>query len=181
MVGYLRQCDTDSSPMTNPTEALARECRELSLNTCLYTSATFFVWLRILRTTRIVLTAAAVICGALATWKALKHEYELMMAVFALLAAVIPPLQRSLGLDAEIDKYARLAGEFKNLQDRFRRAADIGSQKPFAEFEAEAKELFDRLDKARMPSATPPQLCFYIARWQIQRGYYTPDVAPEPK
>lgn len=93
----------------------------------------------------------------------------------AVLAAIIPPLHRALGLDTAIDLYARLSAEFKNLEGSFTRAARIGSHKALAEFEAETVPLFTRLDAARKPSATPPELCFRLARRKIRAGHYSFD------
>jgi hypothetical protein len=158
------------------TDALVAACKERAQNTCLYTSTTFFIWLRLLRTARNVLAALSVILGAIAAWKVLKQEYELVMAVCALLAAIIPPLQRALGLDAAIERYTKLGAEFKNLEGRFLLAAQVTSLKPFSEFEAEVLQLLKRLDDARLASATPPQFCFWLARHQIKKGHYNPDL-----
>jgi hypothetical protein len=160
--------------MMNPTQALIDECKRCEEG-CGYTAPTFYIWLRILRLVRALLSAVAVVCAVLAARKALLHEYELTMAIFALVAAALPPLQRALGLDAAIDLYAKLSSEFTNLEGSFRRAAAITSQKPFDEFEAETAPLFARLDKARSPSVTPPEFCFRLARRKKQKGHYTFD------
>jgi hypothetical protein len=157
--------------MTQPVEALIAECRKAE-ESCLYTSVTFIIWLRFLRSVRILLNASAVICGALAGWKALSHDYEMAMAVFALLAALLPQIQRVIGLDATINQVAGLAAEFKNLQDHFRRAANVFSQSAFEKFESDTKALFNRLDKARIPCITPPEIFFWLARRKIQKGHY---------
>ncbi len=157
--------------MTAPVDPLILECRKAEEG-CLYTSLSFFIWLRILRVTRIFLNVAAVVCGALAGWKALSHEYEMAMAVFAVLAAILPQVQRVTGMDLAIKQLANLAGEFKNLQDRFRRAASVSSSLPFEDFSSETTELFNRLEKARAPSITPPEFCFWLARRKIRKGHY---------
>jgi len=155
----------------SPAEALIAECRKAE-ESCLYTSLSLFIWLRLLRTIRITLNAGAVICAALAGWKAIANQYEMAMAVFALLAALLPQIQRVTGLDTTINQIAGLAGEFKNLQDHFRRAANVTALSSSDKLEAETKSLFDRLDKARAPSVTPPEICFWLAQRKIKKGDY---------
>ncbi len=164
-------------------QALIVECRKAEEG-CLYTSVSFMIWLRFLRWVHHLLNAGAVICAALAGWKAIAREpeYAMPMAVFALLAAVLPQVQRVTGLDATIKQMAGLAGDFKNLHDSFRRAANVSGLLAFDKFESEAKALFNRLDKARLPSVTPPEICFWLARWKIKKGHYNFDCdqAPPP-
>lgn len=66
-----------------------------------------------------------------------------------------------------------LAGEFTNLRDRFRQAALIGCHKPFPEFEADMKLLFERLEKARGRMLTPHDWCF--ATRKHHAGHYKHD------
>jgi len=70
----------------------------------------------------------------------------------------------------------QLAGEFKNLQDRFRQAALISSQKPFAEFDADFQSLMKRLETARSQSYTAPEWCFKRAQAKIKAGDYAFEV-----
>src|SRR5258708_290715 len=118
---------------------------------------------------------APVVFGALATWKILTETSPTWGAIFTLLTAVIPPAYRASKTEAAILDYATLAGEFTNLRDRFRQAALISSQKPFAEFEAETKPLLERLEKARSRTLTPPSWCFAVARRQHKAGHYRHD------
>jgi len=117
---------------------------------------------------------APVVFGAVATWKILDTS-PMWAAVFTLLATVIPPAYRASRTDAAIDDYTLLAGEFTNLRDRFRQAALISSAKNFPEFEADTKPLIARMDKARARTLTPPEWCFKLARWKIEKGDYDHD------
>jgi hypothetical protein len=87
----------------------------------------------------------------------------------------IPPTFQAAKLDSSIKQYTTMAGEFTNLRDRFRLAAEYASLKSFDEFEAAFNALYARLEKARAPALTPPHVCFLIARRQWQKGYYKPD------
>lgn len=155
------------------TQALIDECHRQSEN-CRDTAVSFTIWLRTLRWARLFCLVAPVVFGALATWQVLTG-FPVWAAVFTLLATVIPPAYRASRFDSEIEDYQSLAGEFTNLRDRFRQAALISSKKSFAEFEADTKPLFARLEKARGRTLTPPDWCFKRARRKIEAGHYTHD------
>jgi hypothetical protein len=152
---------------------LIDECQRQFEN-CRDTAASFTIWLRALRWTRTFYLVAPVIFGALATWQVLTG-LPVLAAVFTLLATVIPPAYRASRIDASIEDYQSLAGEFTNLRDRFRQAALISSKKSFAEFEADTKPLIARLEKARSRTLTPPDWFFKLARRKIEAGDYTHD------
>jgi hypothetical protein len=156
------------------TEELIAECQRQSEN-CNYTSLTFTIWLRFLRSTKAFCLTAPVIFGALATWKVVEQGSPIWGAVWTLLATVVPPAYRASKTDAAIAEYTTLTGEFTNLRDRFRQTALISSHKPFSEFEADAKPYLARLDKARQKTLTPPDLCFIFARRKIKAGHYHHD------
>lgn len=157
--------------MTSPTQELIDECQRQSEN-CAYTSTTFIIWLRWLKGFRTFCQVTPVIFGALATWKMLAQDAPILGAVFTLLATLIPLAYRATKTDTAIENYSLLAGEFTNLRDRFRYAAQISSQKPFSEFEADTMPLFDRLEKARSPMLTPPEWCFTSAQKKHKAGHY---------
>lgn len=160
-------------------EELAKKCQELADNTCLYTSTSLFMWLRCLRVLQVAFLILPIIFGSLATWEILtkaQHEgVQFFAAVCAFIAGVIPAIYGVLKLDEHIISTSRLAGEFKNLQDRFDIAAKVGSLKPFEEFEKEANALLERLELARSESYTAPEFFFNRARKKIGKGHYKPD------
>ena len=158
----------------SPSEALIDECHRQSEN-CAYTSTTFTIWLRCLRSIRVFCLTAPVIFGALATWKVVAQSSPTWGAVFLLLTTVIPPAYRASKTDAAIEEFTTLTGEFTNLRDRFRQAALISSHKPFPEFEMETKPLIDRMEKARHRALTPPEWCFRCARHKHNAGHYRHD------
>jgi hypothetical protein len=51
----------------------------------------------------------------------------------------------------------------------------ISSKKSFAEFEADARPLIERLERARARALTPPKWYFKLARRKIQAGDYSND------
>jgi hypothetical protein len=160
-------------------QALVDECQRQS-ESCSYTAVSFFIWLRWLRRARVFFVAGPVVFGALATWQIVAQTSPTWAAVFALLATVMPPAYRASKADEAIEQYTKLAGEFTNLRDRFRQAALVTSKSPLDVFKAEARALFDRLDKARSRPLTPSPWSFTLGRWKIKKGHYEHDYDQKP-
>lgn len=152
---------------------LVAECAREGEN-CLYTSTSFYIWLRCLRWMRGALWVGAAVASALAASHILRGDpsNRIWMAGAALAGVLLPGVGRALRLDAAIRDHIAAAAAFKNLQGEFRRAEKIWSQKPFPEFEADTRKLFRAMTEARKPSLTPPEFCFRLARWKIKKGHY---------
>lgn len=175
MAKNFRSSDSGARLSNQESEALVSECRRQE-ESCLYTSTSLYIWLRQARSIRRVFVVAPIIFGALATWSVLDQPNSKWLlwltASFALLAGLFPAVFTSLELDSEVATIARQAALFKNLQDRFRQAAEIAARGSFDEFQAEFNQLMDQLDDARSTSITPPERCFRAARKKIQAGHY---------
>jgi hypothetical protein len=167
--------------MPTTIEALIKECRDLSRN-ALYTSTALFLWLRFLRWVRVAFIAVPLVLGAIAGVRLLSESeavgIRFGLAIATLIAGVLPTIFSALKFDDHIRDTTALAAEYKNLQDRFRQAADIYSTKPMPEFEAEFKKLMERQEAARKSSYTAPEYFFRQAQKKIQRGDYDPDPQP---
>lgn len=172
----LRHDDSNENQLNEARAALVRECEREEEN-CLYTSTSFFIWVRCLRYMRGVLWIGAVAASAVAASHILRGDpsYRILMAAAALGAVILPGIGRALHIDAAIRDYAAAAAAFKNLQSEFRRASQVWSLKSYPEFESEARKLFRLMNEARKPSLTPPELCFRLARWKVRRGHYEHD------
>ena len=143
--------------MASKQKELALECKRQYEN-CLYTSTSLFIWLRCLRMVRITFVVLPLMLGSLGTWKVLTtaslESVKILVSLCSFLAGLLPAIYAALKFDTSLDCCRQLAGEFKNLQDRFRQAALISSQKPFTDFEADFQPLMKRLDAARSHSYT---------------------------
>ena len=115
------------------------------------------------RLTRLIFVVLPILFGALAAWKVMADS-PAWAATMVLLATAKPPALRASGIDRAIADYQTLSGEMTNLRDRFRHVVTIESHKSFAEFNTATKPLFDRLEKARARSLTPPEWAFRCAR-----------------
>ena len=163
-------------------EQLVQECRRQSEG-CLYTSTTLFIWLRTLRYLKVIFIVAPLILGSLASGKLLlafgTENTKIFAAVCAFLAGLLPSIYAALKYDDRLKECISLSAEFKNLQDRFRQAALVASQKPFSDFEAQFNKLMTRLEVARNSSFTAPEWCFRRAQKKIKSGdyHYDTDIA----
>ncbi len=101
-----------------------------------------------------------------------EENYVWVTATFALLAGMIPAVYEALDFKVNVDDISSLAAEFKNLQDRFRQAAEIESVKEENCLGDHVELLLQRLEMARGRSITPPEWCFKEARKKIKAGHY---------
>ena len=176
MAEDFRERDPRHGDLTAAHDALVRECREQSRNT-LYTSTSFFIWLRWLKIIRAVTWIVAVGAGSAAASTALseRENLELLIAGLALLGVILPGVLKAVQLDETIEAYVEAAAKFKNVEAALRRAADVWSHKPYEEFETEARAALAALDEARKNSLTPPEWCFRPAQNKVKAGDYDPD------
>lgn len=176
MAENIRNSDPRSGDLAAAHAALVNECRDQARNT-LYTSTSFFIWLRALKVARAVLWVLAAASGAAAASTVLTSHgnMEVVIAGLALLAVILPGVTKALNLDDAIEAYAEKAGAFKNAEGALRRAANVWSNKPYDEFEKNAKSALSQLDEARMGSLTPPEWCFKSAQRKVKSGDYDPD------
>jgi hypothetical protein len=165
--------------MASKQKELALECKR-QYESCLYTSTALFIWLRCLRTLRIAFIILPLIFGSLGSWKLLTtsnfESTKILISLCSFFAGLLPTVYAALKFDTSLECCKQLAGEFKNLQDRFRQAALISSGKSFADFEADFQPLVKRLEAARSHSYTAPEWCFKSAQKKIKSGDYTFEV-----
>lgn len=170
--------------MRSKTYELAQECKRQSEN-CLYTSTTFYIWLKWLRAIKVAFLVVPFVLGSLATWKLLTSSnlegVKVSVAICAFLAGLLPGIYSVLKWDQNLELCTMLAAEFKNLQDRFRQAALISSKKPFVDFQVDFDSLMERLEQARAHSVTTPEWIFKRAQQKVKSGDYDFDVDVPPE
>ncbi|MBX3394295.1 MAG: hypothetical protein KF841_02890 [Phycisphaerae bacterium] len=165
--------------MGNKTADLVTECKR-QVENCLYTSTAFFIWLRLLRYTRLFFVVTPLVLGSVASWKLLTQSdlqaVKLVVSLCAFFAGLLPTVYAALKFDDTLEHVKRAAADFKNLQDRFRQVAIISSKKSFADFEADFNAVMARMESARSPSLTTPEVIFRWAQRKVKSGDYTFDV-----
>lgn len=154
--------------------ALIKECSEQARST-LYTSTSFFIWLRTLKRIRGILWTVAAICSIATTsfiLLGLLAECKTALAGISLIGAMLAGIIKAVKLDETITAYEQSAARLKNVEGALRRSAEVWSHKNSLDFEAEARSALKELDDARLPSLTPPEWCFRCARRKIRSGHY---------
>jgi hypothetical protein len=152
---------------------IVKEC-ERQEESCLYTSTTFYIWLRRIRLHHKLFISAPILLGGLAGLSALKDWLpDYVMALLAFAASLFPALADALQIQTNVEEISRLAAEYKALEDRFRRLAKIGALSDLDSAEKGLAELMDRLDVVRSTSITAPEWAFKKAREKIAQGHYS--------
>ena len=79
---------------------LIDECKRQE-ESCLYTSATLFEWLKAMRQWRALFVVGPIVLGGIATWPLLNRQpdYEWLTAACALLAGLTPAIYKALDFD----------------------------------------------------------------------------------
>ena len=163
--------------MDERTAALVDECRRQE-ESCRYTSATLFEWLKSMRRWRVAFVVVPIILSAVATWPLFTKQegYLWVTGTCALLAGVMPAIYKALNFDVSLDTLSKHAHQFKTLQDRFRQAANITALSSLDPLAAEFAKLMEQMDAARAASLTPPERFFRRAQKKIAAGHYGFDV-----
>lgn len=157
------------------TVALVQECKR-QCESCLYTSAALYLWQKHARWWRALFLVAPIIFGGAASSEILTQTGgqvgSLVAAFCGLLAGFFPAIYVALNMDMRVVEISRSAGEFTNLRDRFRQAAEVKSFAPFEEFQTEFEVLMDRMDAARASSPPAPEWAFKAAQRKVGKGDY---------
>ncbi|WP_284888896.1 hypothetical protein [Burkholderia sp. lyk4-R2A-23] len=159
--------------MNEKIQRMIEECKRQE-ESCLYTSASLFEWLKALRYWRVAFITLPIVLGAVAAAPILIKQSGLdwLTALCALLAGVFPAVYKGLDWDINLKSVADSANGFKTLQDRFRRAWSIAALEAADEFHATFDDLMNRMDAVRSTSLTAPERYFMKAKAKIEAGHY---------
>ena len=172
MAEDIRESDSDLRLIEDRRREIVAECKRQE-ESCLYTSTSFYIWLRHVRRQKQFYVAAPIIVGGLAGLSVLQQWIpEWGIAILAFIASLFPALADALKIETSVDEITRLAAEFKALQDRFRRTANLIALGDVQVAEDALAELMDRMDIARSTSITPPEWAFQKAQEKIEAGHY---------
>lgn len=140
---------------------------------CLYTSTAMYRWLTNVKWQQRVVLISPVLLAAAASYSYSREVFPAWaLALVALFATLIPSIAKALDIETQVKELKDAAGEYKNLQDRFRQLANIGSLENPDAAEARLSELMDRLDAVRAKSLVVPQRHFEAAQKKIKSGDY---------
>jgi len=160
------------------TQNLVTECHRES-ESCLYTSTSLLIWLRFLRSIKVVFVVVPLVFGAVVSWRVLSAQDTgwkvAVVGLMAITAGVMPAVYSALRYDDYLAEARRLAGEFKNLQDRFHQLAILAVDLEESDLLGRFELLMDRMDTARSLSMTAPEWCFRRAQKKVKQGDYDYD------
>lgn len=161
--------------MDDKNKALAQECKRLS-ESCQYTSASIYMWLRYLRWIKAIFTAVPLILGSLSSWQLLTSSdieaVRNLIAIFAFLAGLLPSIYAALKFDERLGQYVSASGNYKNLEHKFRKLALVDSNKEYEDFEEEFDRAMQDYEQQNALSLTVPEWCFKRAQRKVQSGDY---------
>lgn len=159
--------------MDQCTQNLIDECRRQE-ESCLYTSAALFEWLKSLRCWKTVFVVVPIVLASVATWPLLAKQsgYEWVTGTCALLAGFFPAVYKALDFDVNLDVIAKHAHQFKILENRFRQAWRVTALTSSDDLKKDFDDLMARMDAARSASLTAPERFFKRAQEKIKAGHY---------
>jgi hypothetical protein len=164
--------------MTNQKLApLVEECAR-EAETCAYSSAALYIWLRSQRRIERTLIILPIVFGAVAAWSVIDDSTpysKWITGTCALLAGLLPAIYQALKLDVHVGVVASAAAEYTNLRDRFRQLEKLGPSGSVEEFDEAFSNLMRRLEEVRKVGLAPPERFFNRARAKIKAGHYDYD------
>lgn len=167
------------NPDTSESMTVAKRLAEVRIEAlrqeenCLYTSTAMYRWLTTVKWQQRIVLIAPILLAAAASYSYSREVFPAWaLALVALIATLIPSIAKALDIETQVKELRDAAGEYKNLQDRFRQLANIGSLENPDAAEARLSELMDRLDAVRAKSLVVPQRHFEAAQKKIKSGDY---------
>ncbi|MBK6914965.1 MAG: SLATT domain-containing protein [Ignavibacteriales bacterium] len=152
---------------------IVKECEREEEN-CLYTSTTFFYWLKSLRRLRTFFIITPLLLGGFSGVKILTSSeidwVKYIVGISALLAGIIPSIYSALKLDQKIEQVDSAASNYKIFQGKFRRLKNIDSKT--SGFKDEFDQVIEQYEALKSASLTPPERFFARAKSKIDRGHY---------
>src|SRR5699024_11040894 len=90
-------------------EELIAECRRLE-ESCLYTSTSFYIWLKRRKIIKNIFITVPLVLGAAASWRLLTgsdlESVKVLTSIFAFVAGVMPTVYSALKYDDRLEKCA---------------------------------------------------------------------------
>jgi hypothetical protein len=114
--------------------------------------------------------------GAVASYAFLQQNFPYIASFLALLAGLLPAIYDKLNIEASTEEIYSQAGQYKNLENRFRQAASIVALDPNHEaLKSEFASLMRQIEDLRARPIILPEKYFLAARAKIKAGHYKPD------
>ena len=113
--------------------------------------------------------------GGWASFAVLKEYSPVAASSLASLAGLLPAINEKLKVEASTEELFSQAGQYKNLENRFRQAAAIISLEGEDKLKSEFESLMLRIEDLRARPVVLPEKYFQMGRAKIKAGDYKPD------
>lgn len=159
--------------MNDKFSEIIKECEREEEN-CLYSSTTFYFWLKSLQRIKMFFIVTPLLLGGFSGVKILASSQldwiKYLLGIASLLAGILPSIFSALKLDLKIEQLDKAAAIYKILQGKFRRLRNIKSKDKT--FENDFNSVIVELENIKSESITPPQRFFIKAQKKIAEGDY---------
>lgn len=161
--------------MTPQAQAIVQECR-IQAESCQYTAAALYEWLAEAAFRNRLWNAVPIVLAAIASYGVLSNAFPIFASFLALLAGLLPSVYEKLELKAHTDEILAQAGQYKNLENRFRQAASITALDDDPEsLRVEFGSLMRMAEDIRARPLVIPEKHFQAGRAKVKDGRYEPD------
>jgi hypothetical protein len=161
--------------MTDQNKAIVQECK-IQAESCRYTAAALYKWLAKAKRNNMLWNAVPIIFGALASFSVLQDFSPIFASFLALVAGFLPSVYEKLELQEHTAEILSQAGQCKNLENRFKQAANITAldSNPDA-LKTEFSALMRQIEDMRSRPLVIPEKHFQAGRKEVKDGRYLPD------
>lgn len=161
--------------MTDQHKAIVQECK-IQAESCQYTAAALYKWLAKAKRNNMLWNAVPIIFGAFASFSFLQDLSPFLASFLALIAGFLPSVYEKLELQEHTDEILSQAGQYKNLENRFKQASTIVSLDPNPDtLKAEFATLMRQMEDLRSRPLVIPEKHFQAGRKEVKDGRYQPD------
>lgn len=161
--------------MTPQAQAIVQECK-IQAESCRYTAAALYEWLAEASFRNKLWNAVPILLGALASYGFLSNAFPIFASFLAMLAGLLPSIYEKLELNAHTSEILAQAGQYKNLENRFKQAASITALDDDPEsLRVEFSALMRVAEDVRARPLVIPEKHFQAGRAKVQDGRYEPD------
>lgn len=161
--------------MSDQQKAIVQECK-IQAESCQYTAASLYKWLAQAKRKNKLWNAVPIIFGALASFSFLQDFSPFLSSFLALVAGFLPSVYEKLELQEHTDEILSQAGQYKNLENRFKQAANIIALDPNPDaLKTEFTALMRQIEDVRARPLVIPDKHFQAGRKEVKDGRYQPD------
>ena len=161
--------------MTDQHKAIIQECK-IQAESCQYTAAALYKWLAKAKRNNMLWNVVPIVFGAFASFSFLQDFSPFLASFLALVAGFLPSVYEKLELQEHTDEILAQAGQYKNLENRFKQSATVTALDTDKDtLKVEFATLMRQIEDLRARPLVIPEKYFQAGRKEIKDGRYKPD------